>query len=312
MQTLSLLQYVLFTGVIGLEAYLRLRHDMKEYKVKDTLANISIAVSSLIAAIFLKGTILIVLVKLQSFSLFEAGTSLFTCVCLFFLSDLIHYAIHYLEHKSRFFWAVHSVHHSSESYNFSVALRTAHTNCMYKFFYEAPLCLLGFDAYQVVMIHNIILFFGFFQHTELVGKLGWLEYVLNTPSHHRVHHASNEKYLDKNFGGVLIIWDKLFGTFQPEVEKPTYGLTQPIKTYNPFKIILNEWMAITKDVLKSGSWKERMSYVFYKPGWKAPEDKRSPAVQPAKKKVCTKCAACSLTCRNKFKENFHSPILITN
>jgi sterol desaturase/sphingolipid hydroxylase (fatty acid hydroxylase superfamily) len=304
MQTLNLIQYSSYLVLIIAEACLRLRHDMHEYKVKDTIANISIAVVNGILAIFLKGTILIVLLNLQHFSFFDFGTSLAAAVILFFLTDLTHYGIHYLEHKSRFLWAIHSVHHSSESYNFSVALRTAHTNILYKSLYEVPLCLLGFDVFQVVMVHNIILTVGFFQHTELVKKLGWLEYFLNTPSHHRVHHASNEKYLDKNFGGVLIIWDRLFGTFQVEDEKPVYGLTKPIETYNPLKIVFYEWVTLSKDLFRSRSIKESFSYLFNRPGWQPIEEKQVTEIKIAtpKKRNCKKCGRCSMSCLPNLKK----------
>jgi sterol desaturase/sphingolipid hydroxylase (fatty acid hydroxylase superfamily) len=298
MQALKLIQYAPIVMIVFVEACLRVRHEMHEYKVKDTLANMLIAAFNLIIGIFLKGTIFLILVNLQNVSLFNFGTSLAVCIILFLLSDLIHYAIHYLEHKSRFFWAIHSVHHSSDSYNFSVALRTANANCLYKFFYEAPLVLFGFDAFQVVMIHNGILLLAFFQHTELIKKLGWLECFLNTPSHHRVHHASNEKYIDKNFGAILIIWDRLFGTFQVEDEKPVYGLTKPIKTYNPVKIVFHEWIAMVKDLFKSRSLKEVFSYMFNRPGWK-PEEEESVPVQKtatAGKLNCEKCGQCSLSC----------------
>ena len=305
MQTLNLIQYSSFAIIIFVEAVLRIRHDMHEYKVKDTFANISIGAVNIFIGVFLKGAILILLVDLQKLSLFSFGTSFTTCIILFLLSDLIHYGIHYLEHKSRFFWAIHSVHHSSESYNFSVALRTAHTNCLYKFFfYEAPLCLLGFDAYQVLLIHGIILVCGFFQHTELIKKLGWLEYFLNTPSHHRVHHASNEKYIDKNFGGILIIWDKMFGTFQVEDEKPVYGLTKPIKTYNPFRIVLHEWTTLVKDLLKSKSIKEGFSYIFNPPGWRSMDEQKitEQKASTAGKRNCKKCGQCSLSCVSHLKK----------
>jgi len=273
-ERLTFIQYFLFIGIICLEGFLNLRHDRREYKIKDTLANISIAVLNWMIGLFITGSVFIVLVKLQELSLFKFETSFLVCLILFLLSDLIHYGFHCLEHTCRFFWATHSVHHSSDSYNFSTALRTAHTNRLYRSLCEIPLCILGFDAFAVVVTHSIMLTYAFFQHTELVKKLGWLEYFLNTPSHHRVHHASNEKYLDKNFGGVLIIWDKLFGTFQPEEENPTYGLVTPVKTHNPLKIVSNEWIAMARDVFKSNSWKERVFYIFHKPGWKPAEENK--------------------------------------
>ncbi|HEY6505650.1 MAG TPA: sterol desaturase family protein [Chitinophagaceae bacterium] len=298
MEKTSCIQITILLLVILAEGYFSVRNHLHEYKIKDTLANVSIAVANWVINIFLRGFAFLALTGIREFSLFDFGHSITAWIVLFLLSDLAHYGFHYLEHKSRFFWAAHSIHHSSSSFNFSTAIRTAHTNTLYRFIYEIPLCLAGFDPYMVILIHGIMLQVGFFQHTEFIKKLGWLEYILNTPSHHRVHHASDEKYLDKNFGGVLIIWDKLFGTFQPEEEKPTYGLTRPIKTYNPVKIITYEWIAIAKDVLKARSWKERVGYLFNKPGWSPVSKKRSiVAVQAkTKKTVCKKCAQCSQKC----------------
>jgi hypothetical protein len=149
-----------------------------------------------------------------------------------------------------------------------------------------------------------MLIYGFFQHTEFIKKLGWLEFFLNTPSHHRVHHASDEKYLDKNFGLVLIIWDKFFGTFEPEETKPAYGLTKPLKTFNPFKIIFSETIIMIKDVLAASSWRERIFYIFKKPGWSDLRRQNITSVKPliAKKNVCKKCAKCSSACIARMKK----------
>jgi sterol desaturase/sphingolipid hydroxylase (fatty acid hydroxylase superfamily) len=298
MEKLSYIQYVFILLIIFTEAFFSLRNNLHEYKIKDTLANICIAGVNWIISFFLKGFIFLALIEIQKYSLFNFRNSIIAWIGLFFLSDLFHYGFHYLEHKSRFFWATHSVHHSSSTFNFSTAIRTAHTNTVYKLVYQIPLCLIGFDAYMVILIHSTMLLYGFFQHTEFIKKMGWFEYFLNTPSHHRVHHACDEKYLDKNFGLVLIIWDKLFGTFQPEEEKPTYGLTKPIKTYNPFKIVFHEWIAITKDVVKAKSWKEGLAYAFNKPGWNpVTENKSTITVRvKTKKTVCKKCAQCSQKC----------------
>ena len=253
---------------ILLEAFLSLRHEWHEYNIRDSIFNIIISIISWIMNLVFKGAVFFFLVEVQKFSMFDLGNSILIWILLFLLSDLVHYFFHYLEHKSRILWATHSIHHSSDQYNFSVALRTPMTNTCYRFLYEAPLCLLGFDAGMVILVHSIILSFAFFQHSELIGKLGWLEYFLNTPSHHRVHHASNEKYLDKNFGAVLIIWDKLFGTFQAEDEKPRYGLTKPIRTIHPVKIFFHEWWALAADLKKAMCWKERIGIIFRAPGWK--------------------------------------------
>jgi sterol desaturase/sphingolipid hydroxylase (fatty acid hydroxylase superfamily) len=304
MQNLNQILTPFLLGLVCLEGFLSMRSNLHDYKIKDTLANMSIALISLVPNIFLRGLTILVLVKLQEYSFFHFGTSLFVWVLLFLSSDIFHYGFHYMEHRSRFFWANHSVHHSSSSYNFSVSFRTTSINTLLRLLFEAPLCILGFDARMVVIVHTIMLAYAFFQHTEFIKKLGWLEYFLNTPSHHRVHHASDEKYLDKNFGLVLIIWDKLFGTFQPEEERPAYGLTTPIKTYNPFKIIFHEWIAITKDVNRAKSWKKKLFHVFYKPGWKSDGEKKTITAQPSEKRTnaCEKCARCSPDCIARLKD----------
>ncbi len=266
-----------FIALICIEAYLSIRHHLNDYPVKDTIANILIFISSILIGLFLRGIAIMALLYLQQFSLFHIGTSIVAGIILFLISDLFHYFFHYMEHKSRLLWANHVVHHSCNSYNLSVGLRTTSINTVYRLFFEAPLCILGFDAGMIIVMHTIMISFAFFQHTALVKKLGWLEYFINTPSHHRVHHGSNEKYIDKNFGLVLIIWDKLFGTFQAEVEKPVYGLKKPITTHNPAKILLHEWIDMTKDIYKSRSWKERLNYLFGKPGW-TPGTKRKPDI----------------------------------
>jgi sterol desaturase/sphingolipid hydroxylase (fatty acid hydroxylase superfamily) len=299
MEKISLIQLLLVLLIIIAEAIFSIRHDLHEYKIKDTLANISIAAANALISLFVRGFTLRALIAFQKISLLDFGHSCTTWVILFLLTDLTHFGFHYLEHKTRFLWAAHSVHHSSSSYNFSTAVRTAQTNNLYKFIYEIPLCLVGFDAFMVVFIHSLIHLFTFFQHTEHIKKMGWLEQFLNTPSHHRVHHASDEKYLDKNFGGVLIIWDKLFGTFQCEEEKPRYGLTKAIATYDPVKIVLHEWKAIGRDVYRSDSWIQALSYIFRKPGWR-PGATDKTAHSTRGNKPCKKGGQCSGKCIERF------------
>jgi sterol desaturase/sphingolipid hydroxylase (fatty acid hydroxylase superfamily) len=141
--------------IICLEAFLSMRNNLHDYKIKDTLANISVGLMSLGTGLLLKGFSILILIKVQGHSLFHFGTSVFVCVLLFLLSDLFHYCFHYLEHKSRFLWATHSIHHSSESFNFSTGIRTPIINSFYRLLYEAPLCILGFDARMVVLVHTM-------------------------------------------------------------------------------------------------------------------------------------------------------------
>lgn len=187
---------------------------------------------------------------------------------VFIGQDFCFYWLHRSEHYNRILWAVHSNHHSSEKYNFTVALRSSVLQPFYRFVFYIPIAFIGFDGLSIMFIYAVNQFYQFFLHTELIGKFPkWYESVFVTPSHHRVHHASNIKYLDKNMGQVLIIWDKLFGTFQEEDEKPKYGLTSSLETYNPFRVVFNEWIKIKKDLSKPGPIKQKLSYLIKAPGW---------------------------------------------
>jgi sterol desaturase/sphingolipid hydroxylase (fatty acid hydroxylase superfamily) len=165
-------------------------------------------------------------------------------------------------------WAVHSNHHSSEKYNFTVALRSSVLQPFYRFLFYIPVAFMGFDGLTIMFMYAVNQFYQFFLHTETIGKLpGWYEAIFVTPSHHRVHHASNVLYLDKNMGQVLIIWDKLFGTFQSESEKPRYGLTKNVGSYNLLKVIFGEWPKIIQDMSKPGPIKQKFNYLIKAPGW---------------------------------------------
>lgn len=189
---------------------------------------------------------------------------------LFFLDDFAYYWFHRMNHEVRLFWAGHVPHHSSERFNFGTALRQGVGERIHKFLFWMWLPLLGFDPLMMFVIISINLFYQFWIHTELVDKLpSWYEFIFNTPSHHRVHHASNIRYLDCNHAGVLIIWDRLFGTFSEEkdIEKPVYGLTENIETHNPFVVAGHEYAAIWRDVKRASKWSDKLKYIFYAPGW---------------------------------------------
>ena len=188
-------------------------------------------------------------------------------VILFFADDLSYYAYHRAHHRIRLFWATHVVHHSSQHYNLSTALRQDWMPISSIFFW-APLALLGFQPWMILLAISWNLLYQFWIHTEKIKRLpGWYEAIFNTPSHHRVHHGANEQYLDKNYGGILIVWDKLFGTYEPEHERVRYGLTTNIQTHNPIKVAYHEFVAIWHDVRAATSWRERLGYMFRGPGW---------------------------------------------
>jgi len=197
-----------------------------------------------------------------------------TAVAVFVLligQDFCYYWFHRCSHRIRWFWATHAVHHSSNDLNFAAAYRFGWTGRLTgtAIFY-VPLVWLGFDPRPVAIASALNLLYQFWLHTDWIPKLGWLEYVLNTPSHHRVHHAANPEYLDRNYGGVFIIFDRIFGTFVAERDDLPcrYGLVHPLLSNNPVVIAFHEWVALARDVWNARSWRDRWFYIFGPPGWR--------------------------------------------
>jgi sterol desaturase/sphingolipid hydroxylase (fatty acid hydroxylase superfamily) len=189
-----------------------------------------------------------------------------TWIALFVADDFAYYWYHRTHHEIRVFWASHVVHHSSERYNLSTALRQPWTPFSSLPFWLA-LAFLGFAPWMILLQQSISLLYQFFIHTERIGTL-WrpIEFVMNTPSHHRVHHGSNTQYLDRNYGGIMIIWDRMFGTFEAEDERVRYGLTKNIDTYNPLRVATHEWVAIWRDLRRAKTWRARVGHLFGRPG----------------------------------------------
>ena len=192
--------------------------------------------------------------------------------CLIFI-DFLYYWEHRLEHEIRILWGYHSIHHSSPIYNYTTALRVSFFDNFITWIFYLPAIAIGFHPIIVILSVALMLMYQFWLHTELIRKMGWFGKIFNTPSHHRVHHGSDEIYLDKNYGGIFIIWDKLFGTFQKEEQKPTYGLTTQIETVHPVKVHLFEFQNMVRDLKKAKGLKEATGYLLNKPGW-APEEKQ--------------------------------------
>jgi sterol desaturase/sphingolipid hydroxylase (fatty acid hydroxylase superfamily) len=175
-----------------------------------------------------------------------------------------------MSHMVRFFWAVHTVHHSSEKYNITVGFRSSVFEPLYRFLFFIPLGFIGFEAADIVLAFSIQQLYGSIIHTELIRRIPVWDWIFVSPSHHAVHHASNPRYLDKNMGMILIVWDKIFGTFEPEDEKYDkikYGLTTNLNTYNPGNILFNEWRQMWHDVKSAPGIREKFMYVFGPPGW---------------------------------------------
>ncbi|RPE09059.1 sterol desaturase family protein [Chitinophaga lutea] len=240
------------------------------YETKDAAGSIAMGLGNVAIGLVTKGVIYLVYDFVYRFRLFTLDAGLWwVWVACFFADDFTYYWFHRISHNVRFFWASHVIHHSSQKYNLSTALRQTWTgNLSGTFLFWCWMPLIGFHPAMVMSMQAISLIYQFWIHTEAIRKLPKpLEFVLNTPSHHRVHHASDLQYLDKNHAGVLIIWDRLFGTFQPEKEKPTFGLTSNIRTYNPLRIATHEWAAIFGDLRRSRSWRHVVRYLFGPPGW---------------------------------------------
>ncbi|MEW7277807.1 sterol desaturase family protein [Aquimarina sp. 2201CG1-2-11] len=268
-----IMQYIAYffifnLGLIAIELILDI-FTSKERRWKDTGANIMIFIINQLLEKTAFGAIGIVfLVPISWISPFEIPIDIWTWIIAFFAADFTYYWMHRLEHEHRILWASHSVHHSSEDYNLTISLRLSIVESTFEWIFLIPMVLIGFSPFQAIVGLILVAQFQTWIHTERIKKLGWLDEVFNTPSVHRVHHGSNHKYLDKNYGGVLIIWDKLFGTFQREEEKVIYGLTKNIDTNNPLTINFIEYKNIWKDVKKCRNWKDRFKIVFGNLEWK--------------------------------------------
>jgi len=241
--------------------------DARLYEVKDTAASLSMGIGNVIIKLLFKIPIISAYFVVYQFSLFEIKPVWWAWIVLFFAEDLTYYVFHRVSHECRFFWASHINHHSSQFYNLSTALRQTWTGVLTGFVFWLWLPLVGFHPFMVMTMQAISLIYQFWIHTETIGKLGALEWFMNTPSHHRVHHGTNIKYLDRNHGGILIIWDRLFGTFQAEEETVVYGLSKNINTFNPIKIAMHEWQALWQDVRNAAGLSTKLSYIFRPPGW---------------------------------------------
>lgn len=258
--------YILVIGSEIVFSHLRRKH---LYSTKGVIANVYLSALNFSLDILLRGFCLLVLNYFYGFHFFAIENAMLYWVILAIAEDFMFYWLHRIDHFCRFFWAVHVTHHSSEEYNLTVGFRSSVFQPLYRFIYFIPISLMGFEGKDIMFMYAATQIYGILVHTQTVKKLGVFEYLLVTPSHHRVHHASNVKYLDKNMGMFLIIWDKMFGTFQKEEdnEPVKFGLTTNINTYHPLKMVFHEWANIIRDITKSSSLKNKFMYVFGPPGW---------------------------------------------
>ncbi len=244
-------------------------HDLVGYDLRDTRTSLAMGLGNVLINGVWKFAVVAVYAALYELTPLRLDPSdWWVWVLLFFADDLSYYWFHRVSHESRLFWASHVVHHSSQHYNLSTALRQTWVPMTYfPFWLWMP--LVGFAPWMVLLAQAWSLIYQFWIHTERIKKLPKpLERVLNTPSHHRVHHGSNDVYLDKNYGGILIIWDRLFGTFTEEGERVRYGLTKNLRTFRPLKVAFHEYQALWHDVRNAQDWRTRAAHLLRGPGWR--------------------------------------------
>ena len=238
------------------------------YKTQDTLCTIGLLAGNIIVAFSIKGLILALHFYLYQYKIFELSGMLplwLFWLLTFVVIDLVFYIYHRMSHRIRFLWAIHLSHHSSEEMNFAVSFRQAWFGPISKIPFFMVLPLLGFDPTIIAAAGVISTLWGIVGHTQIVGRLGFVEWIFNTPSHHRVHHGSNEQYIDKNYGNLLIIWDRMFGTFEPEKEKVKFGLVNNVNTFNPTKITFMAWSSMIEDIKNKQSLSEVLRIIFGPP-----------------------------------------------
>ena len=240
------------------------------YEPRDTLTSLGLGLGSTVAGVLTGGFVAAAALWLYQHRLLEIGWSWWAWPLCFVLDDLGYYWQHRLGHRVRWFWASHVNHHSSQHYNLSTALRQTWTGFFaLSFVFRIPLALLGFHPAMIAIVGGFNLIYQFWIHTEAIRRLPrWFEAVMNTPSHHRVHHATNPVYLDRNYAGTFIVWDKLFGTFQAELdgERIRYGIVKQLGTFNLLWGVFHEWVGIARD-LRSAPWRHKFSYLWREPGW---------------------------------------------
>jgi len=258
----------IFFFLIGIEVFYDRFYKKGVYRLNDALTNISCGITEQLSGVFAAVlTVGIYHYVYTHFRLFTLPATWYYGVLLFVLIDFFYYWAHRWSHEVNLFWAGHVVHHQSEEYNLSVALRQGAFQKFFTALIYLPIALMGFstDWFLILLAYNTL--YQFWIHTQLIGKMGWLEYILNTPSHHRVHHGRDPKYIDKNHAATLIIWDKWFGTFQQEEEKPVYGITTPSQSWNPVYLQLKHFSDIWVDFKRVNGFTNKLKVLFYKPGW---------------------------------------------
>ena len=259
--------FVLLVMAEMLVARARARH---RYCPRDTLTSLALGLGSTVAGALSAGAVYALATSVAKAAPIHIGWAWYWWPICFVLDDFAYYVFHRAAHRVRWFWASHVIHHSSQHYNLSTALRQTWTGFVSAaFLFRLPLFLIGFPPAMVFFVAGINLIYQFWIHTEVIGRLPrWIEAVMNTPSHHRVHHATNARYLDKNYAGVFIVWDRLFGTYTPERDddRPRYGLVRDLGSFSLLWAAFHEWIGIARDMW-AAPWGSKLGYAWRPPGW---------------------------------------------
>jgi sterol desaturase/sphingolipid hydroxylase (fatty acid hydroxylase superfamily) len=259
-----------FVLLVTLEMLWAKRRAPEKYEPRDTLTSLALGLGSTVAGLLFGGLSFAAALWLWEHRLFEISWAWWAFVLCFVLDDFAYYWAHRFGHRVRWFWAAHVNHHSSQHYNLSTALRQTWTGFLaLGFIFRIPLAFVGFHPAMILFVGGVNLIYQFWIHTEAIGRLPrWFEAVMNTPSHHRVHHATNPRYLDANYAGIFIVWDKLFGTFVPEVddEKIRYGIVKQLGSFGILHVVFHEWIGMARD-LRAAPWRHKLSYLWREPGW---------------------------------------------
>jgi sterol desaturase/sphingolipid hydroxylase (fatty acid hydroxylase superfamily) len=257
----------IMVALVALEWYFNKKHHKDDYDTKDTIAATLVGIGNVALGAALKVFTFGIAIWCFNVSPFRIDWPWYYSfpVCLVGI-DFMRYWAHRVGHESRIWWATHVTHHSSQKYNLSVSFRLGWTQYV-KIVFFMPVMLMGFDPVVFFIAHQVEVLYQFWIHSAYIDKLPrWIEYIFTTPSHHRVHHSTNPQYMDKNYGSTLIIWDRMFGTFEPEVEQPVYGITKKLeKPYNPVYLVFHKWADIVRDVRGAKSFKQAMRFIFANP-----------------------------------------------
>jgi sterol desaturase/sphingolipid hydroxylase (fatty acid hydroxylase superfamily) len=266
---LIVLSIPIFFTLMGIELLINYLKKKDYYRLNDSVTNISCGIGQQVVGLFIKFlTITIYFYVFRSWKILDIPNTWLTYALLFISIDFIYYWFHRLSHEVNFLWAGHIVHHQSEEYNLSVALRQSWIQNAFSAFFYLPLAFMGFTPEMFLTMSALNTLYQFWIHTKFINKLPFgLEYILMTPSHHRVHHGTNPKYIDKNHGATFIIWDKLFGTFQAEEEEVVYGITTPVNSWNPVWVNLHYWVDLFKSASHTSRFIDKIKVFLMPPGW---------------------------------------------